>query len=328
MDFKNLLIIGALAVSTISCGSSYKTNSKIENKCDSIAYMMGVADGMNLKQSFVRMGMDTLMDLNTYFEGLYDSYYDKKLKYAFDSTIEELTVRSFIGQIQSHQQLIRTDTTGNIPALSFRKSYTDSVGYMLGADDGKNLAKGFSMQGFDSIGIHFNFYYEGLRDASLADSARIDINKYGDMVSIFFDELREKELLKQYGDVKRESEEFLAKNKASEDVITTESGLQYTIITEGHGEKPTLKSQVKVHYTGTLIDGTVFDSSVERGEPAVFGVFQVIPGWTEALQLMPVGSKWKLFIPYELAYGENGAGQLIKPFSTLIFEVELLEIVK
>lgn len=147
------------------------------------------------------------------------------------------------------------------------------------------------------------------------------------MIQTFFAKIREEQLMAQFGDNKRKCEEFLAKNKANSDVVTTESGLQYTIITEGTGEKPTLMNQVKVHYTGTLIDGTVFDSSVERGEPAVFGVFQVIPGWTEALQLMPVGSKWKLFIPQELAYGENGAG-IIKPYSVLIFEVELLEIVK
>lgn len=121
-------------------------------------------------------------------------------------------------------------------------------------------------------------------------------------------------------------EAFLAENKTKEGVQTTASGLQYQVITEGTGAKPTATSTVKVHYHGTLIDGTVFDSSVERGEPAQFPVGGVIPGWTEALQLMPVGSKWKLFIPQGLAYGERGAGRTIPPFSTLIFEVELLEI--
>jgi FKBP-type peptidyl-prolyl cis-trans isomerase FklB len=104
-------------------------------------------------------------------------------------------------------------------------------------------------------------------------------------------------------------------------------GLQYQVITEGTGEKPTISDRVKVHYHGTLTDGTVFDSSIERGEPAVFGVAQVIKGWTEALQLMPVGSKWILYIPYDLAYGGRDAGK-IKPFSNLIFEIELLDIEK
>ena len=110
-------------------------------------------------------------------------------------------------------------------------------------------------------------------------------------------------------------------------MLTLASGLQYEVITEGAGVKPKASDSVKVHYHGSLLDGTVFDSSVSRGEPATFGVTQVISGWVEALQLMPVGSKWRLFIPSELAYGAQGAGQSIVPHSTLIFEVELLEIV-
>ena len=125
-----------------------------------------------------------------------------------------------------------------------------------------------------------------------------------------------------------EGNAFLEKNKAREGVVTTASGLQYEIITEGTGPKPTAEDDVRVHYHGTLIDGTVFDSSVDRGEPIVFGVGQVIPGWSEALQLMPVGSKWKIYIPAELAYGERGAGADVGPNAVLIFEVELLEIVK
>lgn len=125
-----------------------------------------------------------------------------------------------------------------------------------------------------------------------------------------------------------QNEAFLAKNKEKQGVIVTPSGLQYEVITMGTGPKPTAESTVKVHYTGTLIDGTEFDSSVKRGEPATFPVTGVIPGWTEALQLMPVGSKFKLYIPQALAYGGQAMGQVIKPFSTLIFEVELLEIVQ
>lgn len=124
------------------------------------------------------------------------------------------------------------------------------------------------------------------------------------------------------------NEDFLMKNREKQGVTTTSSGLQYEVVTMGKGEKPTTESTVKVHYVGTLIDGTEFDSSVRRGEPAEFPILGVIPGWTEALQLMPVGSKFKLYIPQDLAYGATGAGDVIKPFSTLIFEVELLEIVK
>ena len=140
-------------------------------------------------------------------------------------------------------------------------------------------------------------------------------------------QLQEKKMEEQYGDNRRAGEEFLAANKTKEGVVTTESGLQYKVTKMGKGKKPSNADRVKVHYHGTLIDGTVFDSSVERGEPATFRVNGVIKGWTEALQLMPVGSKWTLYIPYDLAYGTQDMGD-IKPYSTLIFEVELLGIEK
>jgi FKBP-type peptidyl-prolyl cis-trans isomerase FklB len=125
-----------------------------------------------------------------------------------------------------------------------------------------------------------------------------------------------------------QNEEFLAKNREKQGVTTTASGLQYEVIKLGTGPKPTAESTVKVHYAGTLIDGTEFDSSIKRNEPAQFPVSGVIAGWTEALQLMPVGSKFKLCLPESIGYGATGAGEVIKPFSTLIFEVELLEIVQ
>ncbi len=124
--------------------------------------------------------------------------------------------------------------------------------------------------------------------------------------------------------VKEKGIAFLKENGSRQGVVTTASGLQYEIITAGTGPKPTSSQTVKVHYEGTLVDGTVFDSSYQRGEPIEFGVTQVIPGWVEGLQLMPVGSKWKLFIPSDLAYGTRGAGGLIGPDETLIFTVELL----
>lgn len=131
-----------------------------------------------------------------------------------------------------------------------------------------------------------------------------------------------------YKDWIKQNEDFLTQNKTKAGVTTTESGLQYEVIKMGNGPKPTAESTVRVHYVGTLIDGTEFDSSIKRNEPAEFPVVGVIPGWTEALQLMPVGSKFKIYIPQNLAYGATGAGDVIKPFSTLIFEVELLQIVK
>ncbi len=144
------------------------------------------------------------------------------------------------------------------------------------------------------------------------------------MINAYFMKLQQEKLENN----KKAGEEFLNINKGRAGVVALPSGLQYQVLEMGEGDKPKATDKVKCHYHGTLINGTVFDSSVERGQPAVFGVNQVIAGWVEALQLMPVGSKWRLFIPSELAYGENGAGESIEPNSTLIFDVELLEIVK
>ena len=143
------------------------------------------------------------------------------------------------------------------------------------------------------------------------------------IINDYFQQLQEKAFEQNI----KEGKNFLVENAKRVEVKTTASGLQYEIIKEGKGQTPAASDRVKVHYHGTLINGNVFDSSVNRGEPATFGVTQVIQGWVEALQLMPVGSKWKLYIPSELAYGAQGAGQSIAPHTTLIFEVELLDIV-
>lgn len=124
-----------------------------------------------------------------------------------------------------------------------------------------------------------------------------------------------------------DGEKFLAENAKRDEVTVTESGLQYEILTAGDGDKPDASAKVRTHYHGTLIDGTVFDSSYDRGEPAEFPVNGVIAGWTEALQMMGVGSKWRLYLPHDIAYGEKGAGQAIAPFATLVFDVELLAII-
>lgn len=142
------------------------------------------------------------------------------------------------------------------------------------------------------------------------------------------DAIKEKATEKKYADNKAAGEKFLADNKTKEGVVTTESGLQYKIITKGTGAIPADTCKVKVNYKGTLIDGTEFNSSYKRKEPATFRANQVIKGWTEALTMMPVGSKWELYIPYDLAYGSRETGGQIKPFSTLIFEIELLDIEK
>ena len=161
--------------------------------------------------------------------------------------------------------------------------------------------------------------------AALNDKSVVTPEQAGEYLNTAVEEVKAKISEKKYGSIKKEGEEFLKENAEKEGVVTTPSGLQYKVIKEGTGEKPAADSKVMVMYKGTLIDGTEFDSSKE---PVEFRVGSVVKGWQEALTMMPVGSKWMLYIPYDLGYGERGAGADIKPFSTLIFEIELLDIVK
>ncbi len=163
--------------------------------------------------------------------------------------------------------------------------------------------------------------------AGVKDKALVSVDSAATYVRTKAEGIKAKALEAKYADYKKSNEDFLTSNKSKKGVITTASGLQYEVITEGKGEIPADTCKVKVNYKGTLIDGTQFDSSYDRKEPATFRANQVIKGWTEALTMMPVGSKWKLYIPQELGYGSREAGK-IKPFSTLVFEVELLSIEK
>lgn len=199
------------------------------------------------------------------------------------------------------------------------KSDEDSLAYALG------IASYFYYQG-DSIDINPVLFAKGMIDSKNAKNTLDETTAQG-FIMAYMQKRQADQMKAMYGKNVDEGEKFLAENKARDGVTETASGLQYEVITMGTGEKPAAEQTVKVHYTGSLLDGTKFDSSVDRGEPAEFGVNQVITGWQEAIQLMPVGSKFKFYIPYELAYGEAGTGP-IPPFSTLIFEVELLEIVK
>lgn len=200
----------------------------------------------------------------------------------------------------------------------------DRLSYALGLSMGNN----FRSSGIEKINIQdfadgVAAVYDGATTKMSYDDAKAEIQK-------FFTELeaKQQEAAKAMGELNEKAgQQFLAENGKRVEVKTTTSGLQYEIIKEGDGPQPTAADQVVVHYTGKLIDGTVFDSSENRGVPATFGVTQVIPGWVEALQLMKVGSTWRLFIPSALAYGPQGAGGVIGPNQTLIFDVTLLEIV-
>jgi FKBP-type peptidyl-prolyl cis-trans isomerase len=210
----------------------------------------------------------------------------------------------------------------------------DTLSYAIGANFYNQLSR-------DSIFLNPNVLAKSLMDAKAGKSLMTEAELQG-FFARFSAKMQALQMKKQESEMQKQAEtnkvtyqnviaqgdSFLQKNKTKKGVIVTESGLQYEVVKMGNGKKPSAENTVKVHYTGTLINGTKFDSSFDRKEPAEFQVNGVIKGWTEALQLMPVGSKFKLYIPESLAYGANGAGEIIKPFSTLIFDVELLEIVK
>ena len=194
----------------------------------------------------------------------------------------------------------------------------DKFSYAIGLGIGQNLLS------MGAQGINVEDFAQAIADVLNRKETAISHNEARDIVNQYSAELE----AKMNAENIEKGKAFLAENAKREGVVTLPSGLQYEVITEGTGIKPSANDQVKCHYEGTLIDGTLFDSSVKRGQPAVFGVSQVIKGWVEALQLMPEGSKWKLYIPSELGYGSQQAGEMIPPYSTLIFEVELIKVIK
>lgn len=197
----------------------------------------------------------------------------------------------------------------------------DQVSYAMGMDLGSMLDQ-------QDLGISADKFYEGMKDA-MAGSPKMSPEEAREVLQAFETEIREKSMAKMEEAAENNIEEaaaFLAANAKKEGITVTESGLQYEVIQEGEGDSPSAGSTVTVHYTGKLLDDSVFDSSVERGEPATFPLNRVIPGWTEGLQLMSPGAKYRFYIPADLAYGERGAPPRIGPNAALIFDVELLEI--
>lgn len=200
----------------------------------------------------------------------------------------------------------------------------DKISYALGLSMGNN----FRASGIKEINVQ-NFA-DGVAAVFYGNQPKMTYDEAKEVIRQYFTEMeaRQKEEASKLAEINEKAgKEFLEENGKRAEVKTTPSGLQYEVLKEGDGAQPASTDQVEVHYTGKLIDGTVFDSSEERGVPATFGVTQVIPGWVEALQLMKAGSRWRLFIPSQLAYGPNGAGGVIGPNATLIFDVELLKVI-
>lgn len=193
---------------------------------------------------------------------------------------------------------------------------TEQVSYCFGVIIGSNMKN----TGLDSLDMET--FHIAMKDVFSNKPLKVDPRE----AEATMQQYMQQAMMKKSTIVKEKSQKFLESNKTKEGVKTTATGLQYQVLSQGAGKSPTTTDRVTVHYTGKLIDGTVFDSSIQRGQPATFRVNQVIPGWTEALQLMKEGDKWTLFIPYSLGYGERGSPPQIPPFSTLVFEVELMKV--
>ena len=292
----------AAAAGLASCGQSGtpKANMKsdtpkanMKSDVDTLSYMVGVSNSQGLKDYVVgRLGVDTT----------YMADFVRGIKEGMKNTSAK--EKAYMAGMQIGQQV-----SGDMYEAINNQAINNQL---FAGDSTTTMSKENFLAGFIAA----------VEENSLvtADSASVYVRTKSE-------EIKTKALEAKYGEYKKENEEFLANNKSKDGIKVTESGLQYRIIKEGKGEIPTKTSRVKVHYKGTMIDGTEFDSSYERKEPTTFRADQVIKGWTEALTMMPVGSKWELYIPQELGYGSREAGK-IKPFSTLIFEVELISIEK
>ena len=291
---KKVSIVMALAVAAgmASC-TAQSPKGNIKTDIDSLSYAIGMARTEGLEQYLAQQGIDSTQ-MSTFLKGFNEGAQKiSKEDVAYMAGLQ-------IGQMVSKQWV---------------EGFNQQI---FGEDSTQTLSRENMLAGFVA-GV-------------VGKGGAMEMAQAQDYMRTKMDIIREKAIEKKYADNKAAGEKFLAENKTKEGVVTTESGLQYKIITKGTGAIPADTSKVKVNYKGTLIDGTEFDSSYKRkdkdgkSQPATFRANQVIKGWTEALTMMPVGSKWELYIPYNLAYGSRETGGQIKPFSTLIFEVELVGI--
>ena len=282
------LMVLAAAAGLASCGQSGAPKANMKSDVDTLSYMVGVSNSQGLKDYVVgRLGVDTT----------YMADFIRGIKEGMKNTSDK--EKAYMAGMQIGQQV-----SGDM--------YEAINNQLFAGDSTTTMSKENFLAGFI---------------AAVEENSLVTPDSASMYVRTKSEEIKTKALEAKYGEYKKENEEFLANNKSKDGIKVTESGLQYRIIKEGKGEIPTKTSRVKVHYKGTMIDGTEFDSSYERKEPTTFRADQVIKGWTEALTMMPVGSKWELYIPQELGNGYRKAAK-IKPFSTLIFEVELISIEK
>ncbi|MBO4985085.1 MAG: FKBP-type peptidyl-prolyl cis-trans isomerase [Bacteroides sp.] len=288
------MAVMAIVAGLASC-TAQGPKGKMNTEIDSLSYAFALAQSQGIEQFFMQQGIDSTMMIE-FLKGYNDGV-----------NKSEKSDKAYIAGLQ----------IGQMVGVQWVERLSEDL---FGANAEEKVNRALMIEGFK----------DGITKSK---NAAMTMNNAQAYMNTHMQSVKENTLLKKYADNKAAGEKFLAENKEKEGVVTLPSGLQYKVITEGKGAIPTKNDKVKVHYKGTLIDGTEFDSSYKRkdkdgnSKPAEFRASQVIKGWTEALTLMPVGSKWELYIPQELAYGSRETGGEIKPFSALIFEVELVEIV-
>lgn len=329
-----LCAISVLTVTMMSCGGGSTPKASLKNPVDSVSYAYGV--------TMAEQGLVQFLEQNGVLISTSNIEYDYQMRIsAADSTQKEALQKEMTAKIDSVNKINAPRLNEFIKGVNAAMNLEEQSPYahglsigvqfsqmmipqfnslLFGGDSTQKVNSGQMMAGLVSV-LRNQQLAINTMDASALVNQKIEEAQAAEQAR------QEEELKVQYADSIAAGNAFMADNSKKEGVVTLASGLQYEIIREGSGAIPTDTDRVKVHYHGTLINGEVFDSSIDRGEPSSFGVTQVIPGWTEALKLMPVGSKWRLFVPYDLAYGAQDRGT-IKPFSNLIFEVELLEIEK
>lgn len=330
---KRILLLSFVAAAMLSSLTVSAQQPQLKSESDSLSYAFGAMiyeqgiagylqqSGVTSDTAMVRLTYTQKMEAET--NAAKKTALQKELNFKLDS-INKANTKNIADFIQGMKDAISAPTE--------RTSYLAGMG--MGGQMAKQalpmMAK--QMYGEDSdVEMDPMLFVSGL-EAALAGKQPAIVNPMEYLTEKMqetqarLQEQKEQAAKAEYAGDIAAGEAFLAENMTKDGVVTLPSGLQYKVLTQGTGAMPTADDQVKVHYEGRLIDGSVFDSSLERGEPLVFGVTQVIKGWTEALQLMPVGSKWEVYVPYELGYGARGAGEMIKPYATLIFTIELLGI--
>lgn len=309
-----ILVILGIGLSLQSChnkANNNKANVKLENKADSVNYAWGVYWGDSYKSALSELPE---VDYDVFLDN-FKNYMFSKGKYMSLEDAEKVMSEFF----PKYNDMVKDETgqTKLTPGVDYDKK---DISAAMGTFSADNAQNGFADMpcGFDK-----DMFYYGVEASLKGKKVALDPTEASSIIDAYSEEVRAAQMAAEADN----NAEYLANNKTKEGMITTESGLQYRVIRQGRGDKPKANSTVKVHYTGTLTDGTKFDSSYDRGKPAEFPVNEVIPGWQEGLQLMPVGSKYEFVIPPELGYGSRDLGS-IPPNSILLFEVELLGIVK